>query len=84
MEKVNVIPSWDVDMEFLSNMAVLIVPGLSFSRRRINRLAIVDESPMEVKVDRSPVGVMPCSSRRTLVGNLFVEREKRVRESVCE
>lgn len=61
-----------MDTESRSSMAVLTVPGLSFSRRRSNREATEDGSPMEVKVDKSPVGSMPSSSRRTCVGNLYI------------
>lgn len=67
---VNSLPFDEVDSESGSNMAALTVPGLSFSRLRISRVAMDDGSPMEVKVDKSPVGSMPSSSRRTCVGNL--------------
>lgn len=50
---------------------MLTVPGLSFSRRRINKVAMEEESPIDVNVDRSPVGAMPSSSKRLLVGNLY-------------
>mmetsp|Transcript_7996 Transcript_7996/g.11416 ORF Transcript_7996/g.11416 Transcript_7996/m.11416 type:complete len:173 (+) Transcript_7996:284-802(+) len=45
------------------------VAGLSLSRRCMMRLAIVDGLPIAGKVDRSPVGVIPSSSSKTLVGN---------------
>lgn len=60
-------------MEFLSRTAVLAVPGLSFSRRRNRNVARVAASPREGKVDRSPVGLIPSSSNRDLVGNLEFE-----------
>jgi hypothetical protein len=63
-------PSFDRDTELLSSTAVLTVPGLSFSRRRIIKVAMEEESPIDVNVDRSPVGAMPSSSKRLLVGNL--------------
>lgn len=51
---------------------MLTVPGLSFSRRRISKVAMEEESPIDVNVDRSPVGAMPSSSKRLLVGNLYI------------
>ena len=43
---VNNLPFDEVDRESGSNMAVLTVPGLSFSRLRINRVAMDDGSPI--------------------------------------
>lgn len=43
---------------------------VSFSRRKITRLATAVGSPIFGKVDKSPVAEMPFSSSKTAVGNL--------------
>eukprot|EP00522_Entomoneis_paludosa_P005027 CAMPEP_0172472410 /NCGR_PEP_ID=MMETSP1065-20121228/68323_1 /TAXON_ID=265537 /ORGANISM="Amphiprora paludosa, Strain CCMP125" /LENGTH=137 /DNA_ID=CAMNT_0013230545 /DNA_START=207 /DNA_END=620 /DNA_ORIENTATION=+ len=67
--KLSSLPSGETRTEWVSS-TVLLLPGLSFSRRKLIKAATAAGSPMSGKVAKLPVASMPFSSNKTRVGKL--------------